>query len=231
MIIYECAGGRDKDKARIYEPYCNIADKSQLNGNETELELWDEAWTQLSACYQTVSPTVAWTEFPTPLQYCPPAYDLSETQYKAGDQVEINLHIFECAGGQDEAEKYKFVPYCNMVNDSELTDDEKELWDVAWKPVCACYKTETPTFMPSQHPSVRPTERPTFPPSRTPTYEPSKSPSKRPTYKPSKAPSNSPTREVSFNLSSIPLSFVLYVFDPHHCYVIPFVIANQQAIF
>lgn len=218
MIIYECAGGRDKDKVHIYEPYCNIADKSQLSGNETELELWDEAWTQVSACYQTESPTGAPTEFPTPLQYCPPAYDLSETQYKAGDQVEINLHIFECAGGQDEAEKSKFVPYCNIVNDSELADDEKELWNEAWKPIHACYRTETPTFMPSKQPSVKPTKRPTFSPSSTPTYEPSKgptnrptkrptfspstSPSKHPTNKPSKAPSNSPTREVSFDLSS-----------------------------
>ena len=72
-------------------------------------------------------------------------YDPKTPSYTAGDQVTIrqgsSSHIYECAGGEykTEIERTALVAFCNIVSDDALTEEEKQLWDVAWKRVGACY--------------------------------------------------------------------------------------------
>ena len=82
---------------------------------------------------------------PTPLPFCPQMYDPTASNYEAGDQVTIHQgmssHIYECAGGEykTEIERTALVAFCNIVSDDALTEEEKQLWDVAWKRASACY--------------------------------------------------------------------------------------------
>ena len=108
----------------------------------------------------TNSPSKTPTNEPTPLPYCPPAYDPNKTNYIAGDQVELLNHIHECAGGRDETEARIYEPYCNIVDASQLLQAELELWNEAWTPISACYKTATPTESPSPEPTYLPSSSP-----------------------------------------------------------------------
>ena len=76
----------------------------------------------------TISPTTA----PTPIQYCPPAYNPLEKGYVAGDKVEFSLGIYECARGRNETEVHKYQPYCNVAHALALADEEFEYWSSAW---------------------------------------------------------------------------------------------------
>ena len=120
----------------------------------------------------TSGPSTEPTNNPTPLPYCPPAYDPLQTNYAAGQLVEVDLVIFQCS------EELGYEMYCNIYDwdDVLLAQDvnAKEKWDMAWVEVSACYTTQTPTAMPSDGPTASPiTEFPTREPIANPTKEPS----------------------------------------------------------
>ena len=143
--------------------------------------------------------------------YCPPAYNRYKTNYGAGEKVEVDLSIFECAVGKTQAESYKYEPYCNIADQSLLGYKELELWNVAWAYVGPCYRTETPTGSPSLSPTANPTEGPSTHPSGEPSHSghpstapsseisssPSQSPSKQTTDMPTTTPSLHPTQQSS----------------------------------
>lgn len=101
-------------------------------------------------------PTVNPTNAPTPLQYCPPAYDTSRTDYVVGDLVESELYIFQCSSGPNKRMYQMYEPYCNVADSSSLSESELELWNVAWIPLQECYTTVHPTVSPSYRPSNLP---------------------------------------------------------------------------
>ena len=167
--------------------------------------------TNKPSAYPTFSPT----NTPTLLQYCPPAYNLTKTDYVVGDLVEAESHIFQCANGPTNDTYYMYARYCNIVDAAMLGDNEteKELWDLAWTPLHACYRTGVPTLSPttmeptvqssmepsiqssdepsvqsSEVPSVQSSEVPSIAMSESPSSSPSSSPSARPTKRPTKQP-------------------------------------------
>ena len=114
----------------------------------------------------TLFPSTHPTERPTPLPYCPPAYDPNEQNYEIGAQVSVVNYIHECAGGKLKDKAYIYEPYCS-ISDISILDGhvgEIELWNEAWQPVSACYTTETPTITPSIQPTEWPTLSPTWSP-------------------------------------------------------------------
>ena len=116
--------------------------------------------------YPTISPSSNPSNQPTPLQYCPPAYDPDKTNYIVGEQVELMNHIHICAGGRSIEEAQIYEPYCNIFHQSMLNQGnlqvELELWNEAWTFTSACYKTEVPTTSPmTDYPSISPTNNPT----------------------------------------------------------------------
>ena len=100
------------------------------------------------------------TASPTPLPYCPPAYDLAKTDYVTGERVEVGGYVFECRRSsgdddEDEDDDVDYVRYCNMPDPSELTtDDEFRDWTDSWVEVSACYTTMSPTRSPSAGPAT-----------------------------------------------------------------------------
>jgi hypothetical protein len=158
-FIFEC---RERTDEVDYVPYCNTPYPDHLN--EIEKGLWENAWATVSACYTTASPTSEPTDSPTPISYCPPAYDLTKTDYIAGQRVEVEGFAFECnQGGIDGVE---YVPYCNTPYPDHLDEEDMEMWNDAWVEISACYMTTTPTSGPT-------TESPTIHPSAGPTGAPS----------------------------------------------------------
>ncbi|KAL3806352.1 hypothetical protein ACHAXA_007693, partial [Cyclostephanos tholiformis] len=135
------------------------------------------------------------TNPPTSILYCPPAYNQSKTDYGAGERVDVDFNVFECAGGKTQAESYRYEPYCNIADPSLLGLSELELWNVAWAYVGPCYRTETP----SKSPSLSPTENPAEMPTTQPSWEPSHSgkPSIAPSYAISSSPSQNPSNQMT----------------------------------
>jgi len=116
--------------------------------------------------YPTISPSNNPSNQPTPLSYCPPAYDPNKTNYIAGEQVELMNHIHTCAGGRSIEEAQIYEPYCNIFHQSMLDQSnlqvELQLWNEAWTFTSACYKTDKPTTSPiTDYPTISPTNNPT----------------------------------------------------------------------
>ena len=65
---------------------------------------------------------------------CPPAYNITKTDYVGGDRVTVKGNIFECHS--------LYVMYCNIgeFNDTLLAQDEnaEEMWDDAWVHIEPC---------------------------------------------------------------------------------------------
>lgn len=95
------------------------------------------------------------TSVPTNVVYCPNPYDVSKTNYIAGDQVEVSNHAWECRA-------YPHDMYCNVAEfHPSLTEADptaEELWLNAWAYVGLCYRTYAPT---ESHVSSKPTDAPT----------------------------------------------------------------------
>jgi len=67
------------------------------------------------------------------------SYSQYKTDYMAGDWVEIDNNIFECAGGP-YSDKSKYVPYCNIADKTLLAPVEILWWNVAWTLVGPCVR-------------------------------------------------------------------------------------------
>ena len=88
----------------------------------------------------TFSPTIApsivveATQAADVIPSCPPAYDITKTDYAGGDIVTVNGNVFECNS--------LYVMYCNIGewNDTFLAQDEnaEEMWDDAWTHIEPC---------------------------------------------------------------------------------------------
>ena len=88
----------------------------------------------------TFSPTLApsieveATQAADVISSCPPAYDITKTDYAGGDIVTVNGNVFECHS--------LYVMYCNIGewNDTLLAQDEnaEEMWDDAWIHIERC---------------------------------------------------------------------------------------------
>jgi len=88
----------------------------------------------------TFSPTLApsieveATQAADVIPSCPPAYDITKTDYAGGDIVTVNGNVFECHS--------LYVMYCNIGewNDTLLAQDEnaEEMWDDAWIHIERC---------------------------------------------------------------------------------------------
>lgn len=104
----------------------------------------------------TSNPTVS----PTSQLYCPESYNMTKTDYTAGQRVEVDNYIFECRVDDDDIIDYAI--YCNIALPYELTEEQQGLWNDAWVSISSCYRTETPTAAPSTlEPSGQPTKSPT----------------------------------------------------------------------
>jgi len=89
---------------------------------------------------------------------CPPAYDITKTDYVGGDLVTITGNIFACDS--------PYVMYCNIGewNDALLDQDAnaEDMWSNAWVHVGPCSAlavvvpepTSLPTFSPTLAPSI-----------------------------------------------------------------------------
>lgn len=130
------------------------------------------------------------------MQYCPSAYDFRKTSYVAGDLVEVDLNVFECAGGHNNTEVHKYEQYCNVADERWLDDDEMVYWYGAWSFLHACYRTGTPTVSPSTASSGAP--------SGTPSSEPSVLPSRQGSAQPSIVASMEPSVQSSGKPSNVP---------------------------
>ena len=131
---------------------------------------------------------------------------MTKTDYVVGDLVEAESHIFQCANGPTNDTYYMYERYCNIVDDAVLGDNvtEKELWDLAWTPLHACYRTEVPTLSPttmeptvrsSMEPSIQSSDEPSVQSSEVPSIAVSESPSSSPSYSPSARPTKRPTKQ------------------------------------
>ena len=139
---------------------------------------------------------------------------MTKTDYVVGDLVEVESHIYQCANGPTNDTYYMYERYCNIVDDTVLGDNvtEKELWDLAWTPLDACYRTEVPTLSPttmeptvrssmepsiqsSDEPSVQSSDEPSVQSSEVPSIAVSESPSSSPSYSPSARPTKRPTKQ------------------------------------
>ena len=89
---------------------------------------------------------------------CPPAYDITKTDYVGGDLVTITGNIFACDS--------PYVMYCNIAEwDDALLDQDanaEDMWSDAWVHVGPCSAlavvvpepTSLPTFSPTLAPSI-----------------------------------------------------------------------------
>ena len=181
-----------------YEPYCGVPvwDDALLEGDADAFEHWRESWALESACHRTETPT----EAPTPLRYCPPPYD-EGADYAAGDEVEVNGHVFACR-------EAPYEPYCSVPSWEDallfLDGDARELWARAWRPGAECYRTGAPSGAPSYGPTLVPSlaesgapslamsDRPSLAESGGPSMSPSVLSSPPPSLEPSSVPSVHP---------------------------------------
>jgi hypothetical protein len=151
------------------------------------------------------------TQPPTKVLTCPLPYSQYKTDYKAGDYVEIDGNVFECAGGpysddnDDDVSKSKYVPYCNVADKTLLAPVEVVWWNVAWTLVGG------PCIRPSAVPTVvttsqQPSVINSLEPSGVQSLLPSSAPSIGMTVMPSKQKSNMPSLsfQPSFILSTEP---------------------------
>ena len=137
-----------------YGVYCNIGewDDALLDQDANAMDMWSDAWVHVGPCsvlavvpeptsLPTLSPTLAPSievEAATPaanvFPACPPAYDITKTDYLGGDKVTITENIFECHS--------LYVMYCNIGewDESLLAQDEnaEEMWSDAWVYVGPC---------------------------------------------------------------------------------------------
>ena len=144
--IFECDS--------LYFMYCNIGewDDALLDQDANAMDMWSDAWVHVGPCsvlavvpeptsLPTLSPTLAPSievEAATPaanvFPACPPAYDITKTDYLGGDKVTITENIFECHS--------LYVMYCNIGewDESLLAQDEnaEEMWSDAWVYVGPC---------------------------------------------------------------------------------------------
>ena len=97
-----------------------------------------------STSLPTFSPTLAPSievesvQAADPSPACPPAYDITKTDYVGGELVEMDDNIFECHS--------LYVMYCNIGewDDALLAQDAsaEEMWNDAWAHVGPCSKAE-----------------------------------------------------------------------------------------
>ena len=148
----------------LYFMYCNIGewDDALLDQDANAIEMWRDAWVHVGPCsvlaaavvpepasLPTFLPTLSPTLFPTfsptsspaispsdsdIIPSCPPAYNITKTDYVGGDRVTVKGNIFECHS--------LYVMYCNIgeFNDTLLAQDEnaEEMWDDAWVHIEPC---------------------------------------------------------------------------------------------
>lgn len=90
----------------------------------------------------------------SPTTKCPFTYDISKTDYAAGDQVEFNFGVYQCLAGC-------FTPYCNIPDKNTKWDlTEEQLWKNSWLKVEDCDSKQgdnSPTDAPSRFSTPTPT--------------------------------------------------------------------------
>ncbi|KAL3806356.1 hypothetical protein ACHAXA_007697 [Cyclostephanos tholiformis] len=133
--------------------YCNIGewDESLESQDANAEDLWSGAWVYFGPCSisevvleSTSSPTssptsassikVASVQDADAIPACPPAYDITKTDYVGGDTVTITDNIFEC--------NTILAKYCNIGEwDDALLDEDPNaeyFWSDAWVHVGPC---------------------------------------------------------------------------------------------
>jgi hypothetical protein len=126
--------------------FCNIGewDDALLDQDADAMEMWSDAWVHVGPCtvsaaavpeptsLPTFSPTLAPSEISIPA--CPPAYNITKTDYLGGDIATVDENIFECDS--------LYVEYCNIGewDDAYLAQDDnaEEMWNDAWVYVGPC---------------------------------------------------------------------------------------------
>jgi hypothetical protein len=138
--------------------YCNIGewDDALLAEDAEADEKWSDAWVHVGPCsvlealvaeptaeptlMPSFSPTlapsnvVAYEEAANAVPACPPAYNITKTDYLGGDKVSVTGNIFECHS--------LYVEYCNIgVWDAAISvqyPNSEEMWDEAWVHIGPC---------------------------------------------------------------------------------------------
>jgi len=142
-------------KPRLNEPSMmpSLAPSDPLLEKPTQLPTFEPTGTGEEIAIEVVSAKAV-----DVIPACPPAYDITKTDYVGGDLVTITGNIFACDS--------PYVMYCNIGEwDDALLDQDanaEDMWSDAWVHVGPCSAlavvvpepTSLPTFSPTLAPSI-----------------------------------------------------------------------------